>query len=153
MDGDEFEAVFNKAVLEERDPMRENTLDEEWTNLAGFDDKVVVATKNWMNMTATFVGRNVKVALMGLFERINPLKYEGNLKGNLFLVFEHDEWLKAVFPLTLRLACGEFKYLSHEVSNANGSTKKFSSSAVEVSTKIPANVMELDFLLHILYTE
>ena len=59
--------------------MRENTLDEEWTNLAGFDDKVVVATKNWMNMTATFVGRNVKVALMGLFERINPLKYEGKV--------------------------------------------------------------------------
>merc|ERR1719232_624833 len=50
-------------------------------------------------MTATFVGRNVKVALMGLFERINPLQYEENLKGNLFLVFEHDEWLKAVFPL------------------------------------------------------
>jgi len=153
MDGDEFEAVFKKAVLEERDPMRENTLDEEWTNLAGFDDKVVVATKNWMDMTATFVGRNVKVALMGLFERINPLKYEGNLKGNRFLVFEHDEWLKAVFPLTLRLACGEFKYLSHEVSNANGSIKKFSSSAVEVSTKIPANVMELEYLFHILYTE
>ena len=149
--------------------MRENTLDEEWTTLAGFDDKVVVATKNWMELTATFVGRNVKVVLMGLFERINPLKYEGrafevyyikcilsssgNLEGNLFLVFEHDEWLKAVFPLTLRLACGEFKYLSHEVSNANGSIKKFSSSAVEVSTKIPANVMELEYLFHILYTE
>ena len=59
--------------------MRENTLDEEWTNLAGFDDKVVVATKNWMNLTATFVGRNVKVVLMGLFERINPLKYEGKV--------------------------------------------------------------------------
>ena len=149
--------------------MRENTLDEEWTTLAGFDDKVVVATKNWMELTATFVGRNVKVALMGLFERINPLQYEGkvlevyyikfilsssgNLEGNLFLVFEHDEWLKAVFPLTLRLACGEYNYLSHEVSNANGSIKKFSSSAVEVSTKIPANVMELEYLFHILYTE
>jgi len=134
--------------------MRENTLDEEWTNLAGFDDNVVVATKNWMNMTATFVGRNVKVALMGLFERINPLKYEGNLKGNLFLVFEHDEWLKAVFPLTLRLACGEFNYLSHEVASGSlNVVEKFSSSAVEVSTKIPANVMELEYLFHILYTE
>ena len=150
--------------------MRENTPDEEWTNLAGFDDKVVVATKNWMNMEATFVGRNVKVALMGLFERINPLKYEGkvfkvhyikyilsssgNLKGNLFLVFEHDEWLKAVFPLTLRLACGEFNYLSHEVASGSlNVVEKFSSSAVEVSTKIPANVMELEYLFHILYTE
>ena len=150
--------------------MRENTLDEEWTNLAGFDDKVVVATKNWLNMTATFVGRNVKVVLMGLFERINPLKYEGkvfevyyikcilsssgNLEGNLFLVFEHDEWLKAVFPLTLRLACGEFNYLSHEVASGSlNVVEKFSSSAVEVSTKIPANVMELEYLFHILYTE
>merc|ERR1719367_1915636 len=105
-------------------------------------------------MEATFVGRNVKVALMGLFERINPLKYEGNLKGNLFLVFEHNEWLKAVFPLTLRLACGEFNYLSHEVSSGSlNVVEKFSSSAVEVSTKIPANVMELEYLFHILYTE
>lgn len=155
MAGDEFEAAFSRAVVEESTAReRSKTLAEEWTNLAGSEEKVPTRPKiTWFDITAQYIGCNVHVVLMGLFERINPLKYEGNLKGNLFLVFEQEEWLKTVFPRTLRLACGEFSYLSHKVAGSMNVVEKLSSFAVEVCTKIPANLMEIEFCIHILYTK
>ena len=68
-------------MLKERDAdgERANTLAEEWTNLAdsGEGEAVEIRKITWMELTAKYIGRNIQVALMGLFERINPLKYEG----------------------------------------------------------------------------
>jgi len=123
MEGDEFwngEEFWNGKG----DPAIQsfNTMDETWSRMAGSTEERFVPTmerKVWMKMDVMELeGRDIKIIIRGLFERINPLTYSATLEGYKISLYERDEKLKVMFPKILKLHDGVYKYIFSNIGSA-----------------------------------
>jgi len=158
MNGNEFEAAFSKAIHEyddENPAMKKSNVSEEWTNLAGSHEEGIPTKerKVWMDVKTFEIGRDFNVTIRGLFERINPLKYEATIEGNKILIFEEDEKMKLICPSVLKLHSGLYKFTNLTYNIDIGSMNEFALQcnklAISFAAEIPAYQMEIDYMFQI----
>ena len=152
--------------------MKKSNVSEEWTNLAGSHEEGIPTKerKVWMDVKTFEIGRDFNVTIRGLFERINPLKYEGKdiyvsrisilifpflatIEGNKILIFEEDEKMKLICPSVLKLHSGLYKFTNLTYNIDIGSMNEFvlqcNKLAISFAAEIPANQMEIDYMFQI----
>ena len=152
--------------------MKKSNVSEEWTNLAGSHEEGIPTKerKVWMDVKTFEIGRDFNVTIRGLFERINPLKYEGKdiyvsrililifpflatIEGNKILIFEEDEKMKLICPSVLKLHSGLYKFTNLTYNIDIGSMNEFvlqcNKLAISFAAEIPAYQMEIDYMFQI----
>ena len=152
--------------------MKKSNGSEEWTNLAGSHEEGIPTKerKVWMDVKTFEIGRDFNVTIRGLFERINPLKYEGKdiyvsrisilifpflatIEGNKILIFEEDEKMKLICPSVLKLHSGLYKFTNLTYNIDIGSMNEFvlqcNKLAISFAAEIPAYQMEIDYMFQI----
>ena len=152
--------------------MKKSNYSEEWTNLAGSHEEGIPTKerKVWMDVKTFEIGRDFNVTIRGLFERINPLKYEGKdiyvsrisilifpflatIEGNKILIFEEDEKMKLICPSVLKLHSGLYKFTNLTYNIDIGSMNEFvlqcNKLAISFAAEIPAYQMEIDYMFQI----
>jgi len=150
MNGNEFEAALWKAQQEvdEFPAVKKSEFSEEWTNLAGTRERKV-----WMDVKTykDEIGRHFNITIRGLFERINPLKYEAIIEDNKIHIYEEDEQLRMLCPTIFRTSSGnyEFTKLSCDVGSMEVVVKACNDMAILFVAEIPTNKMEIEYFFQI----
>lgn len=94
-----FDTSFFNEVLRPSNiiPMKQDQVEEALSTVWSDIHDVITSVKH-LNITEEEVGEDLTVFVEGNLERINPLRYLGNVKGEDIIVEEKGDWITIRAP-------------------------------------------------------